>query len=165
MRHRKSGRKLGRNSEHRDAMMSNMVSSLVAEERIQTTDARAKELRGLAEHLVTIAKRAETAKHDPKLQPTAKTAANVFYRRMAYRTLRNQDLVNKLFDVITPRFLKLENGKPWGGGYTRIIKVGNRHGDNAPISLIEFIGAPVKRKIIKPKEEEIADDTEGTPES
>jgi large subunit ribosomal protein L17 len=164
MRHLKSGRKLGRNSEHRDAMMSNMVASLVSEERIQTTDTRAKELRRIAEHLVTLAKRAEAAKHDPKLSPTTKTAKNVFYRRLAYRTLRNQELVNKLFDVITPRFLKLEDGKPWNGGYTRIIKVGNRHGDNAPVSFIEYIGAPLKRKIIK-RQEEIPETPEETPEN
>lgn len=165
MRHLKSGRKLGRNSEHRDAMMSNMVASLVSEERIKTTDTRAKELRRVAEHLVTLAKRAETAKQNTDLSPTVKTAKNVFYRRLAYRTLRNQDLVNKLFDEITPRFLKLEDGKPWNGGYTRIIKIGNRNGDNAPLSFIEFIGAPLKRKVIKRQEEPLPEPTpEETPE-
>lgn len=153
MRHLKSGRKLSRNSEHRHAMLSNMVASLVAEERIKTTDTRAKELRRVAEHLVTIAKRAAAAKADPKLNQAAISAKNVFYRRLAFETLRNQELVNKLFDELTPRFQKLPDGKPWGGGYTRIVKVGRRNGDNAPISLIEFIGAPIKRKAIQAPEE------------
>lgn len=150
MRHQKSGRKLGRNSEHRRAMLSNMAASLVEEERIQTTDTRAKELRRVAEHLITLAKRAEAAKADPALGEAAKAAAGVHYRRLAFRTLRRHELVKKLFDVLTPRFAKLPDGRVWGGGYTRIIKVGRRLGDNAPVSMIEFIGAPVKVRVVKP---------------
>jgi large subunit ribosomal protein L17 len=138
-------------------MLNNMAASLVAEERIKTTDTRAKELRRVAEHLITLAKRAEQAKADPQLQPAEKTAAGIHYRRLVFRTLKNHGLVQKLFDELTPRFLKLEDGRPWGGGYTRIVKVGRRQGDNAPISLIEFIGAKPKVKIINRAEEPAAE--------
>jgi large subunit ribosomal protein L17 len=138
-------------------MLSNLAASLVAEERLITTDTRAKELRRVAEHLVTLAKRAEAAKADAQLSEAQKTAAGVHYRRLVFRTLKNEALVKKLFEVITPRFMKLPDGKPWGGGYTRVLKVGRRVGDNAPTALIEFIGAEVKRKIIKRAPEPEAD--------
>lgn len=149
MRHLKSGRKLGRNSAHRRAMLSNLAASLVGEGRITTTEARAKELRRVVERLITFAKRAEAAKADPNLPQEAKQAAGVHYRRLVYRTLRQHDLVKKLFDDITPRYLTLPDGRPWQGGYTRILKVGRRHGDNAPLSLIEFVGTQVKPRVIK----------------
>jgi large subunit ribosomal protein L17 len=149
MRHQKSGRKLGRNSTHRHAMMSNLAASLVAEERITTTDARAKELRRVAEHLVTLARRAsKTTGSDAE-----KAAAGVHYRRLVQETLGKQDLVKKFFDEIVPRVSKQDDGKPRNGGYTRILKVRRRAGDNAPLSLIEFLGAPIKAKVIKRKEE------------
>lgn len=162
MRHLKAGRKLGRNSEHRRAMLSNLAASLVSEERLITTDTRAKELRRVAEHLITLAKRAEAAKASAELSEAEKVAAGVHYRRLAFRTLKNETLVKKLFDVLTPRYAKLKDGRPWGGGYTRILKVGRRVGDNAPTALIEFIGAEVKRKVIKRAPEAPAEAPEGT---
>src|SRR5262249_7285720 len=124
-------------------MLSNLAASLVAEERLTTTEARAKELRRVAEHLVTLAKRATAASGDKGLSEAQKIAAGIHYRRLVFRTLRKHELVKKLFDEITPRFAKLPDGRPWGGGYTRILKVGRRQGDNAPVSLIEFIGAEI----------------------
>ncbi len=116
MRHRKSGRKLNRTSAHRRAMFANMATSLFRYERIQTTDAKAKEIRRVAERLITLAKKGDLAA-----------------RRRAYRTVRDQEVLKKLFDEIGPRYAE----RP--GGYTRIVKVGRRRGDNAPLSLIELV--------------------------
>ncbi len=116
MRHNKSGKRLGRNSSHRAAMMRNMVSSLIQHERITTTDARAKELRKIAEKMITLGKRGD-----------------VHARRQALQVIRERHVVTKLFDRVAPRFA----GRP--GGYTRIIKVGNRPGDNAALSIIELV--------------------------
>jgi large subunit ribosomal protein L17 len=116
MRHLKSGRKLNRTPSHRKAMLSNMAMSLLQHERIQTTDAKAKEVRRVAERLITLAKKGGLAN-----------------RRLAYRTVRDQEILTKLFEEIGPRYAE----RP--GGYTRIIKVGNRRGDNAPVSLIELV--------------------------
>ncbi|RMG13179.1 MAG: 50S ribosomal protein L17 [Deltaproteobacteria bacterium] len=116
MRHRKSGRKLGRTSAHRKAMFANMATSLFLHERIQTTDAKAKEIRRVAERLITLAKKGDLSA-----------------RRRAYRTIRDQEVLKKLFEEIGPRYAE----RP--GGYTRILKVGTRRGDNAPLSLIELV--------------------------
>nr|WP_320048432.1 50S ribosomal protein L17 [uncultured Desulfuromonas sp.] len=116
MRHNKSGRRLGRNSSHRAAMMRNLVTSLIDHERITTTDARAKEVRKIAEKMITLGKRGD-----------------LHARRQALSVIREKDVVAKLFDRLAPRFSER------AGGYTRIIKVGNRLGDNAPVSIIEFV--------------------------
>jgi large subunit ribosomal protein L17 len=116
MRHRKSGRKLGRTWEHRKALMKNMARSLVEHERIRTTEAKAKELRILADKLITMA-----------LQDS------VHARRQAYAVLGSHHSVKKLFDEIGPRFKEIP------GGYTRVVKFGiPRVGDSAPMALIEF---------------------------
>lgn len=116
MRHRKSGRKLGRTWEHRKALMKNMARSLVEHERIRTTEAKAKELHILADKLVTMA-----------------LVDTVHARRQAYSVLGSHYSVKKLFEVIGPRF------KDVPGGYTRVVKFGlPRVGDGAPMALIEF---------------------------
>lgn len=116
MRHNKAGRRLGRNSSHRKAMLRNMVTSLLNHERITTTDARAKELRKLVERMITLGKRGD-----------------LHARRQAMQVIREKAVVAKLFDRIAPRYQE----RP--GGYTRIIKLSHRHGDNAPMSLIELV--------------------------
>lgn len=116
MRHRKSGRKLNRNSSHRKAMFRNMAASLVEHESIKTTVPKAKELRRVIEPMVTSAKQDNVAK-----------------RRQAFDRLRDKAAVGKLFTDIAPRFVD----RP--GGYTRILKCGMRPGDNAPMAIIEFV--------------------------
>jgi len=116
MRHNKSGRKLGRNSGHRNAMMRNMVTSLIEHGRITTTDSRAKELRKLVDRMITLGKRGD-----------------LHARRQVSAVIRTRQVVAKLFDQIGPRF------KDRPGGYTRIIKLGSRLGDNAPQSIIELV--------------------------
>lgn len=120
MRHNKSGRKLGRNSSHRKAMLRNMATSLIELGTITTTDARAKEIRKVVEKLVTLGKRGD-----------------LHARRQAMQVLRTKESVNQLFDVLGPRY------ESRAGGYTRIIKLGLRQGDNAALSRIEFVDAEV----------------------
>jgi large subunit ribosomal protein L17 len=115
MRHLKSGRKLNRSSSHRHAMWRNMVTSLLQREHLQTTDAKAKELRRWAERMITLGKR-----------------NTLHARRQALAFVRSRSVVAKLFDDIAPRFAS----RP--GGYTRITKLGSRRGDAAPVSLIEL---------------------------
>jgi large subunit ribosomal protein L17 len=116
MRHNKSGRKLGRNSSHRAAMMRNMVTSLIDHEKITTTVTRAKELRKLAEKVITLGKRGD-----------------LHARRQAMQVIRDRKVVGKLFEMVGPRYQQ----RP--GGYTRILKTGNRLGDNAPLCIIELV--------------------------
>jgi large subunit ribosomal protein L17 len=116
MRHNNTGRKLGRNSSHRNAMMRNMVTSLIEHENITTTVTRAKELRKLAEKMISLGKRGD-----------------LHARRQAMQVIRDGKVVGKLFEMIGPRY---EN-RP--GGYTRILKTGNRLGDNAPVCIIELV--------------------------
>ncbi len=116
MRHKVKGRKFGLESAHRKAMLNNLVKSLIEHGRINTTLARAKEMRSLAERCVTYGK-----KND------------VHNRRLAYKVLQNRDLVKRLFEDIAPNFTDRN------GGYTRIYKAGNRRGDNAPMAIIEFV--------------------------
>jgi large subunit ribosomal protein L17 len=120
MRHLNSGRKLGRTSAHRTALFRNMATSLFRNERIETTDAKAKELRRFAEQLITLAKRGD-----------------LHARRQAFADIRDLEVLAKLFGDIGPRF------KTRPGGYTRIIKSRIRKGDNAPISIIELVGNEV----------------------
>jgi len=135
MRHRKAGRKLGRNASHRKALMSNLVSSLFRYERIQTTDAKAKELRRVADKLITLGKRGD-----------------LHARRLALRTIRDKDIVSKLFDEIAPRNAE----RP--GGYTRVVKLHRRVGDNAPLAVIELVerdtSAPVAEPVVEETEDE-----------
>jgi large subunit ribosomal protein L17 len=119
MRHRHSGRQLNRTSSHRKAMFSNMTSSLVEHEIIKTTLAKAKELRMIAEPLITLAKEDSVAN-----------------RRLAFDRLRNKESVGKLFTDIGPRFAS----RP--GGYLRIIKCGYRQGDKAPMAYVEMVDRP-----------------------
>lgn len=123
MRHRKKGRKLNRTWSHKKAMLRNMVTTLIETEQIETTDAKAKELRSLAERLVTLAK------------PGGNELAA---RRQALRVVRSKKAVAKLFSELGPRFAD----RP--GGYTRIVKVENRRGDGAPLSILQFLGADEK---------------------
>ena len=133
MRHRKSGLKLNRTASHRDAMFRNMVTSLFKHQRIQTTDAKAKELRRWADHLVTLAKRGD-----------------LHARRQAMAIVREKKVVHKLFEEAQSRF------KAISGGYTRVVKLGRRAGDAAPISVIELVTpsadvGETKKKTVKAK--------------
>lgn len=119
MRHRLSGRKLNRNSSHRTAMFRNMAASLIESELIKTTVPKAKELRRVAEPLITM------AKND-----------NLANRRLAFARLRSRDAVTKLFTEIAPRY------KSRPGGYTRILKCGYRAGDSAPMAVVELVDRP-----------------------
>jgi large subunit ribosomal protein L17 len=123
MRHGKVHRKLGRHSAHRTAMFANMCASLIKHEQIVTTLPKAKELRPIVEKLVTIAKKGGLAA-----------------RRQAISEMRDISMVKKLFDVIAPRY------KERAGGYTRVLKAGFRHGDNAAVAVIEFIDRDVEAK-------------------
>lgn len=119
MRHRHSGRQLNRNSSHRKAMFRNMTSSLVEHELIKTTLPKAKELRGYAEPLITLAKQDSVAN-----------------RRLAFDRLRNKETVGKLFSELGPRY----QARP--GGYIRILKCGYRTGDKAPMAYVELVDRP-----------------------
>ncbi|GAB6034877.1 50S ribosomal protein L17 [Galenea microaerophila] len=123
MRHRKSGRKLNRNSAHRKAMFRNMSASLIEHEVIRTTVAKAKELRSVAEPLITL------AKND-----------SVHNRRIAFSRLRDKAAVGKLFSEIGPRYTE----RP--GGYIRILKCGYRPGDNAPMAIVELVDRPAPQE-------------------
>ena len=120
MRHRKSGRQLGRNSSHRQAMFKNMSASLLRHEVIKTTLPKAKELRRVAEPLITLAKEDSVAK-----------------RRIAFSRLRDKEVVGKLFDELGPRYRE----RP--GGYVRILKCGFRPGDKAPMAIVELVDRPI----------------------
>ncbi len=128
MRHRKAGRKLGRTSSHRRAMMRNLVTSLLEHEKIITTDAKAKELRGVADKMITLGKR-----------------GTLHARRQALSFIRSDQVTKKVFEELSPRYTER------AGGYTRIVKVGNREGDDALLSMIELMPAEEKKKSIKKK--------------
>jgi large subunit ribosomal protein L17 len=119
MRHQKSGRKLNRTSSHREAMFKNMASSLIKHELIRTTLPKAKELRRVAEPLITLSK-----------------VDGVANRRLAFSRLRDKEAVGKLFVELGPRY------KERPGGYLRILKCGFRPGDNAPMAYVELVGRP-----------------------
>ena len=129
MKHRKAGLKLGRTTSHRTAMFRNMVTSLLKYDRIQTTDVKAKELRRWADNIITLAKRGD-----------------LHARRQALAIVMEKDVVNKLFAEAAERFGSR------AGGYTRIVKLGRRPGDAAPVSIIELIAADkTKTKDKKPQ--------------
>mgnify|MGYP000993726382 CR=1 FL=1 len=138
MRHRAAGRKLGRITPHRIALLRNLATALFREERIQTTLPKAKELRPFAEKIITLAKREGTA------------AQRVHARRLAARDIQDPIVVKKLFDVIGAKF------QTRNGGYTRIVKLGHRAGDNADTALIELVGYEYKAKEKKAPKEEAA---------
>lgn len=133
MRHRKSGRHLGRTSAHRKAMFRNMAASLIEHELIKTTVPKAKELRRVAEPLITLAKE--------------DTVAN---RRLAFARLRNSAAVGKLFAELGPRYQER------AGGYTRILKAGYRAGDAAPVAYIELVGREMDDEEVDDEDEEEA---------
>jgi len=116
MRHRKAGRKLGRTSSHRKAMMRNLVTSLLKHEKITTTDAKAKELRSVAEKMITLGK-----------------TGTLHARRQALSFIRERAVAEKVFTDLSARYSERS------GGYTRIVKMANRPGDNAPMSIIELV--------------------------
>jgi len=132
MRHRKSGRQLNRNSSHRQAMFKNMAVSMIEHEIIKTTIPKAKELRGVVEPLITLAK-----------------VDSVANRRLAFARTRSKAAVAKLFDELGPRY----QDRP--GGYLRIIKAGFRTGDKAPMAYVELVDRP----IIEDDEEEESEES------
>lgn len=133
MRHRKAGRRLGRNQSHRKAVLRNLAMALFEHERIRSTDAKCKELRPVAERIITTAKRALPAEGEDS--PEARARA-LHARRRIRRFIHRPDLVEKVFSVLAPRYRE----RP--GGYTRIVKVGPRPGDNAHCSIIELVDRP-----------------------
>ncbi|PCC69995.1 LSU ribosomal protein L17P [Nannocystis exedens] len=134
MRHQNAGRKFSRNSSHRRAMFRNMVTSLLEHQRITTTEPKAKELRRLAERTITTALRLGDLLTKPKDQRSpAEQGKYVHALRMAGRMVRSRDALHKLFTDIAPQL----RGRP--GGYTRILKVGTRPGDAAPMAILEIV--------------------------
>ncbi len=131
MRHRKSGKHLGRTSAHRQAMFRNMAVSLIEHEVIKTTIVKAKELRRVAEPLITL------AKHD-----------SVANRRLAFARTRSKAAVGKLFSELGPRYID----RP--GGYTRILKCGYRAGDAAPMAFVELVDRPIKEEVFAADEDD-----------
>lgn len=119
MRHYNKGRKLNRTTAHRKALFANLATSLFKHECIETTEAKAKDLRGVAERLISLAKRGD-----------------LHARRTAFRTVRDENILKKLFDELGPRY------KQRPGGYTRVLKMGVRTGDNANLSVIELVDRP-----------------------
>ncbi len=136
MRHRKATLRLSRTSSHRKAMFRNMVTSLLKYERIQTTDAKAKALRGWADHVITLAKRGD-----------------LHARRLALAIIPEKNVVHKLFEEAPERF------KDIPGGYTRITKIGTRPGDTAPMSVIELVAADKSKKPKVKRKKEASEET------
>jgi large subunit ribosomal protein L17 len=139
MRHGKSGRKLGRTSSHRQAMLRNLVTSFLAHERIVTTVQKAKEMRRIAERMITFGKK-ET----------------LHARRQALKVIRDREVVEKVFDTLAPRFADRS------GGYTRIIKIGPRRGDNAEMAIIELLGSDLSSIKEKDKDKSKAEKSKTT---
>jgi len=119
MRHLKKGRSLHRSSSHRKAMLQNLAVSLLVHERVQTTEAKAKEVRRLVDRIITWGKRGD-----------------LHARRLAVRQVRSRTIVKRIFDELAPRYME----RP--GGYTRILKAGYRQGDNAPMVVMELVDRP-----------------------
>jgi large subunit ribosomal protein L17 len=138
MRHRKAENKLGRTTSHRKAMLRNMVTSFLKYEKIKTTNVKAKELKKVAEKMITLGKK-----------------GSLHARRQALSFIRDKEMVGKLFNELSLRYLKRT------GGYTRIIKIGYRIGDNAPMSLVEFVQEmekkdKTKKKLLTRRKKEVA---------
>jgi large subunit ribosomal protein L17 len=130
MRHMKRGKKLGRNASHRKALMRNMAVSLFRHERIETTEAKAKVLKSFAERIITLAKRGD-----------------LHARRLVAADINDKQMVQKLFQELGPRFAERN------GGYTRVLKLGHRKGDAAPMALVELTDTEVLEKKKQEKEE------------
>lgn len=130
MRHRKTGRQLGRNSSHRRALLRSLVTSFLSHEKIETTEAKAKEFRPIAERMITLGKRGDLSA-----------------RRLALRFVRDRRVVSKLFDEIAPRFSNRN------GGYTRIIKTRVRFGDSARMAIVELVEKGKEVEEVKKEEE------------
>ena len=126
MRHRKTGRRLGRNSSHRNAMFRNMVTSLFRYEQLETTDSKAKELRPIAEKMITLAKRGD-----------------LHARRQALSYIKDKGVTHRLFEELKDRYSDRQ------GGYLRIVKKGNRRGDGAPVSVVQLLPAEQEKKTKK----------------
>jgi len=126
MRHRKTGRKLGRNSSHRNAMFRNMVTSLFRYEQLETTDSKAKELRPIAEKMITLSKRGD-----------------LHARRQALSYIKDRGVTHRLFEELKDRYSDRQ------GGYLRIVKKGNRRGDGAPVSVVQLLPAEQEKKTKK----------------
>jgi large subunit ribosomal protein L17 len=138
MRHRRAGRNLSRETSHRLAMLRNMMTSLFRHEQLETTDAKAKELRPLAEKMITLAKRGD-----------------LHARRQALAVLKDKAVTHQLFDELKDRYLSRQ------GGYVRIVKKGNRKGDGAPISVIQLLPEEgAKKKTKKKAKKELSDKSE-----
>jgi len=129
MKHRKSGRRFGRDSGHRQAMFANMAASLVKHEQIVTTLAKAKDLRRVMDKYITLAKKGDLNS-----------------RRIAASRMRDEEMVKKLFDVLGPRY------KERNGGYTRVLKAGFRYGDSAPRAVIELVDRDESVKGVEDRE-------------
>jgi large subunit ribosomal protein L17 len=123
MRHQRQGRKLGRDSAHRRALYANLAGALIEHGRIQTTEAKAKEVRPIVEKMITLGKRGDLAAH-----------------RQAVAFLRSKSVAHTLFAEVAPRFAERD------GGYTRVVKLGPRHGDAAPMAYLEFVDHVPERK-------------------
>lgn len=128
MRHRKAARKLGRNTSHRKAMLRNMMTSLFKHERLETTEAKAKELKRAAEKVITLAKRGD-----------------LHARRQALACIQEKTVVHKLFEELKDRHMGRQ------GGYVRIVKKGFRKGDGAPVSIVQLLPGEEKKKIKREK--------------
>ncbi|MBW1781108.1 MAG: 50S ribosomal protein L17 [Deltaproteobacteria bacterium] len=128
MRHRKAGKQLGRNTSHRRAMLRNMVTSLFEHEQIETTDAKAKVIRPVAEKMITLAKRGD-----------------LHARRQALAYMKDKAVIHKLFDQVKDRYLDRQ------GGYLRIVKKGVRKGDGAPVSVVQLLSPDEGKKSRKKK--------------
>ena len=128
MRHQKTGRKLGRNSSHRKAMFRNMVTSLFSHQQLETTDAKAKEVRSMAEKMITLAKRGD-----------------LHARRMALAYMQDKKVTHRLFDEMQEKYHDRQ------GGYVRVIKKGMRKGDGAPVSIIQLVHSEKESKKVKGK--------------
>lgn len=123
MRHNKVTKRLGRQTGHRTALIRNMTTSLMEHEKIKTTETKAKIIAGVAAKMITLARRGDLAA-----------------RRQVLTVIQNKDIVQKLFDVIAARYNSRQTNDPGGrGGYTRILKLGPRHGDAAPMVLLELV--------------------------
>ncbi len=132
MRHRNYGKKLSRNTEHRRALLRNLVTSLILEERIETTVAKAKAARGIAERMITLGKRGD-----------------LHARRLAARTCMNAPAVKKLFEEVAKRYASRQ------GGYTRIVRTGWRKGDGADTAVLELVGTEVLQRRAEAREKRI----------
>ena len=145
MRHQRSGRKLGRDSAHRKALYANLTSALIEHGRIKTTEAKAKEVRPVAEQMITLGRR-----------------GGVPARRQALRFLRSQDVVHKLFSDVGPRFADRD------GGYSRIVKIGPRQGDAAEmvyLELVDFLPEAKPVRVRRRREPEQEQEPEQEPEA